>query len=71
MKTITLGYGCQFSTEMILVNYKGGSGYILLHCIESSSDKECVVHSDIFDTKLDYETFKYIHNRFVSKKSLK
>jgi hypothetical protein len=68
MKTHTIIYGYDFSTEMIEVNYSDGVGYILLHCCKSPLGKECVVLDDIFPVKLDYELFKVIHNKFIDKK---
>lgn len=68
MKTHTIIYGYDFTTEMIQINYSDGVGYILLHCSKSSLNKECEVFGDIFPVKLDYELFKEIHNSFVYRK---
>ena len=68
MKTHTIIYGYDFSTEMIEVKYSNSIRYILIHCCESSLGKECVVFDDLFDHRLDYEMFKMIHNKFVNKK---
>lgn len=68
MKTHTLIYGYDFSTEMIEINYSNGIGYIILHCCKSVLNDECVVHNDIFPGKLNYDLFKEIHNKFVYRK---
>lgn len=68
MKTYTVIYGYTFTTEMIEIDYSDGVGYILLHCVESSLNRECVVHDEIFPVKLDYDLFKYIHNRYIERK---
>lgn len=68
MKTHTIIYGYDFSTEIIQINYSDGIGYVLLHCCQSVLNKECEVFSDIFPVKLDYELFKEIHNKFVHRK---
>lgn len=68
MKTHTIIYGYDFSTEMIEINYSDGVGYILLHCSKSSLNKDCVVFDGIFPVKLDYGLFKEIHNKFVNRK---
>ena len=68
MKTHTMIYGYDFSTEVIEVNYSNGIGYILLHCCESSLGKDCVVFDGLFEDKLNYEMLRVIHNKFVNRK---
>jgi hypothetical protein len=68
MKTHTIAYGYDFSTEMIQMNYSDGVGYILHHCCKSPLGKECILIDEIFEHKFDYELFKEIHNKFIHKK---
>ena len=68
MKTHTMIYGYDFSTEIIEINYSGRVGYIVLHCCKSSLNDECVVHNDIFPCKLNYDLFKEIHNKIIYRK---
>lgn len=65
MKTNTIIGGVIYSTEQLELKFIDGVKVVLLHCIETPLDKECEMGKDVFDSKLDYETFKEYHNSFI------
>ena len=70
MKTHTIIYGVNYSTEQVLIDFNGKLVYSLIYCIESPLDKDCECDDETFDTKLDYELFREYHNNFVKKSQL-
>ena len=68
MKTYTKLWGKTISTEMVEITYnKISTGYILIHSIETAENTEYWCQEYLFDEKLDYETFKEIHNLLVKR----
>jgi len=67
MKTHTIVYGVNYSTEQVLRDFNGKKVYSLTYCIETPLDKDCEYGDEIFESKLDYEVFREYHNNFVKK----
>ena len=67
MKTHTILYGVNYSTEQVLINFDDKMVYCLVFCVETPLDKDCECFDEVFDTKLDYEVFKDYHNSFIKK----
>jgi hypothetical protein len=67
MKTHTIIFGVNYSTEQVLRDFNGKVGYSLIHRIETPLNKYCEYGDEVFDTKLDYEVFKEHHNNFIRK----
>lgn len=65
MKTNTIIGGVIYSTEQLELRFIDGVKVVLLHCVETPLDKDCEMGKDVFDSKLDYETFKDYHNLFI------
>ena len=65
MKTHTIIGGVDYSTEQLELRFIDGVKVVLLHCVETPLDKDCEMGKDVFDSKLDYETFKDYHNLFI------
>lgn len=67
MKTHTIIYGVNYSTEQVLRELNGKKVYSLIFCIETPLDKDCESFDGTFDTKLDYELFREYHGNFIKK----
>jgi hypothetical protein len=67
MKTHTIIYGVNYSTEQVVINFDDKMVYCLVFCIETQLDKDCECFDEVFDAELDYQVFKDYHNSFIKK----
>jgi hypothetical protein len=65
MKTYTIVNNLKFSTEQLRLIISDEVKVILLHCVETPLDKNCECSNQIFDSLLDYETFKEHHYKVL------